>query len=416
MTAPRPTLAPAGGGAATPLTALELALGLPLGRDAAGVLSHTHADPLAAVEAAVLPALRRAPCLVSFSGGRDSSAVLAVAVAVARREGLPEPIPATIRARNAPAADERAWQELVVGHLRLPDWLRVEVDGELDAVGPVAQRVLRRYGLLWPFNAHFHLPLLEAARGGALLTGIGGDELFRAATSRRAAAVLAGRVRPVPRDARRIALHLAPAPARRWWHARGSGPDHPWLTPAGRGSARRALAAWETAEPRGLAARLGAVRAARYLGIGTAGLALLAADEDAAIAHPLLDERVWAAVGTSAPRGGYLGRDDAMASIFGGLLPDALHARADKASFDEVFFAQHARELAQRWDGTGVPEATVDAAALRRHWLSDTPRAQSLTLLQAAWLASAGDRVEQPSAGLGQRLPAAGAAQAQHRQ
>ena len=41
-----------------------------------------------ALEAAVLPALQRPPCLVSFSGGRDSSAVLAVAADVARRHGL----------------------------------------------------------------------------------------------------------------------------------------------------------------------------------------------------------------------------------------------------------------------------------------------------------------------------------------
>ena len=37
---------------------------------------------------------------------------------------------------------------------------------ELDSVGPVAQAVLRRHGPLWPFNAHFHMPLLERASGG----------------------------------------------------------------------------------------------------------------------------------------------------------------------------------------------------------------------------------------------------------
>ncbi len=38
----------------------------------------------------------------------------------------------------------------------------------------------------------------------------------------------------------------------------------------------------------------------------------------------------------------------------------------------------------------------VDAAALRAHWAGEVPDPHSLTLLQAAWLASAGDRVEQP--------------------
>ena len=54
----------------------------------------------------------------------------------------------------------------MVAHLQVRDWLRLDVDGELDAVGPVARRVLRRHGLLWPFNVHFHAPMLEAARGG----------------------------------------------------------------------------------------------------------------------------------------------------------------------------------------------------------------------------------------------------------
>ena len=60
---------------------------------------------LAALEAAIMPALLRSPCLVSFSGGRDSSAVLAVAARLARGAGLADPIPITIR---VPAARGRA--------------------------------------------------------------------------------------------------------------------------------------------------------------------------------------------------------------------------------------------------------------------------------------------------------------------
>jgi hypothetical protein len=370
---------------------LDLALGLVLGTDeATDPPRHaTGQTPLAAVEAAVVPALRRAPCLVSFSGGRDSSAVLAAATRVARREGLPDPVPATIRAPRAPGADESAWQELVVRHLGLRDWLRVEVEDELDIVGPVAQDVLRRHGLLWPFNAHFHVPLLEAARGGALVTGIGGDELFRAAISRRAAALLRGRVRPRPRDLRRLALYAAPAPLRRGWHARG-GPPHPWLTPAGGRAAQRALAAWEAAEPRGLTARMRHVRGARYLRVGTDSLALLARDAGATLGHPLLDIGVWEAVARAAPPGGHLGRRQAVDAVFGALLPRELIARSDKAGFDELFFGEHSRALAARWPGTGIPAQLVDAGALRRHWLEPAPRAQSFSLLQAAWVASAG--------------------------
>jgi hypothetical protein len=394
------------------LAPLELALGIVMGSDGRPSLPPTD-DPLAALERALLPGLRRPPCLVSFSGGRDSSAVLAAAVRAARREGLPDPVPATIRAPAAPAADESRWQELVVGHLGLRDWIRLEFVDELDVVGPIARRVLRRHGLLWPFNAHFHLPLLEAAAGGSLLTGIGGDELFRAVTSRRAAAVLAGRVRPTRRDPRRLAAHAAPAAVRRWRYRRRAN-LHPWLTPAGHALAARELAAWEASEPRGLQARMAHVRAFRYLRIGTASLARLAAGAGASIAHPLLDPAVWGALAATAPRGGHLGRDEATAALVGPLLPAELIAREDKAGFDELFFHDRSRAFAGSWDGGGVPVDLVDEAALARHWVGPAPRAQSFTLLQAAWLAS-GDGGEQPLAGGGEHVPAPWAAQPQHR-
>ena len=120
--------------------------------------------PLRALQQELLPALLRPPCMVSFSGGRDSSAVLAAAVALARREGLPPPIPVTNVFPEAPDTDEHHWQERVVRHLGLTDWVRLQHTDGLDLLGPYAQRVLQRHGLLWPFNVHFHVPLLEAAR------------------------------------------------------------------------------------------------------------------------------------------------------------------------------------------------------------------------------------------------------------
>ena len=385
------------------LTALELALGLPIGSDAPFALPAGGGDPAAALEAAVLEPLRRGPCLVSFSGGRDSSAVLAVATGVARRHGLPDPIPASIRVPGAPAAGESRWQELVVAHLGLSDWLRPEFGDELDLVGPVAAAAMRRHGLLWPFNAHFHVPMLEAARGGTLLTGIGGDELFRAA------------VTPLPvRTARRVALHLAPRPARRRWHGRAAVPMHPWLTPAGARDGRRAVAAWDAAEPRRLGARLRHVRAARYLRIGTGSLERLAQDSGAAIAHPLLEPAVWAAVASRAPRGGHADRTAAMRATFAGLLPADVLARPDKACFDEVFFHDHSRAFAERWTGSGVPAGIVDAGALREHWHAGEPAAQSFSLLQAAWLASV-DRGEQAAGRVVERVPAARPPQPQDR-
>ena len=65
---------------------LELAAGRMFGEDPeAPGIAHVElrgTTPLSALEEAILPALEREPCLVSFSGGRDSSAVLAVATRV----------------------------------------------------------------------------------------------------------------------------------------------------------------------------------------------------------------------------------------------------------------------------------------------------------------------------------------------
>lgn len=164
-------------------TALELASGVVLGERWEPRLPQVPASltPRQALEDAILPALECMPCLVSFSGGRDSSVVLALAAAVARRHGLPAPVPFTVRFPGVAMADESEWQELVVRHLRLDDWQRYEAgDGELDLVGPVATRLMRRHGVLWPSNAHLVEPACRAASGGSLLTGLEGDGLLGA--------------------------------------------------------------------------------------------------------------------------------------------------------------------------------------------------------------------------------------------
>jgi asparagine synthase (glutamine-hydrolysing) len=365
----------------TALTPLEVATGIVFGSERPEPLSGAAA-PADALAAAVRPALARGRCFVSFSGGRDSSTVLAAAATVARREGLPAPVPLTVRAAGAPEAEESEWQEAVVRHLGLDDWVRVDVDGELDAVGPYARRVLARHGLLWPFNVHFHLPLLERAAGGTLLTGIGGDELW--------AASAAPRLR-----LRRRALRFAPLPVRRAVLARREPIGFPWLRPAAVRAARRSAGGHTAAEPHRLAHRMAWWRAMRAFTVGTGSLDRVAADAGAAIAHPLLDRGLWGAVATAAPHAGFVRRDDALAIVAGAHLPAEVVARRTKASFDAVFFSAHARAFAARWAGEGIPEDLVDAAALRRHWAGE-PDAHSLTLLQAAWLGSAGERGQQP--------------------
>jgi asparagine synthase (glutamine-hydrolysing) len=195
------------------------------------------ATPLEAIERVVLPALEQTPCCVSFSGGRDSSLVLAVAASLARRTALPQPVPVTNVFPAAPQSHENEWQELVVRRLGLKEWVRLEHKDELDLVGPVAGAALRRHGLCFPFNAFFHVPLLEVANGGSLLTGVGGDESLGGV--RRYQRVLALNARPRPSDVARIAALALPASARRALRRRRMQVPTPWLTEA----ATRALTA-----------------------------------------------------------------------------------------------------------------------------------------------------------------------------
>lgn len=108
------------------MTPLEIASGWVGGLDPPPEeTSEVPAHPLEALKAILLPALERQPCAVAFSGGRDSSAILAVAVDLARREGLPLPVPVTNVFPDAPETDELVWQELVIRHLALGEWERL---------------------------------------------------------------------------------------------------------------------------------------------------------------------------------------------------------------------------------------------------------------------------------------------------
>ena len=92
---------------------------------------------------------------------------------------------------------------------------------------------------------------------------------------------------------------------------------------------------------------------------------------------------------------------EALSAVAGHLLPRDLVSRRTKASFDGLFFNEHSRAFVEEWRGGGVPEDLVDEAALREHWHGSTPDAHSLTLIQAAWLASARDRFHEPSCRVG---------------
>jgi hypothetical protein len=396
----------------TRLTPLEVASGLVLGTRRRQRTASGRSTPREALERSLLPALQRAPCVVSFSGGRDSSAVLAVATLVARREGLPDPIPATLRFPSAEGSAESEWQEQVVEHLGLSDWIRIERTGELDCVGPVATAVLARHGLLWPCNAHFHVPMIESARGGSLLTGIGGDEMFGPSRWWYARRVLARRARPRPRDVLAIGLALAPPLLRRPVIRRKTHVPYPWLRADTVAELERGLAADEAAEPFGWRRRIEWCADRRYLDIGTASLAELGRAEDVLLSHPLFGDEFASALAALPAASRFRSRQEAMDALFHDVLPAPVRSRSTKAGFDGAFWHEHSRELVGRWNGEGVDETLVNPELLREEWLSEAPDPRTYTLLQSVKIAidlagvSGAESREEPATGLLEAIPA----------
>ncbi|MGH9307267.1 MAG: asparagine synthase-related protein, partial [Acidimicrobiales bacterium] len=206
---------------------------------------------IGAMEAALLPALVRTPCLIQFSGGRDSSVILAIALRLARKEGLDLPIAVTQRFVGIEEADEDAWQESVVRHLGVRDWERVAWRDELDIVGPIAGPSLEARGLVWPTLAHTHWPLIEQANKGSLVTGEGGDEVL----GQRRASVARALVAHPRRNLRQMVPATSAAIAPRMVRTRELRRRYdkslatPWLRPEPRAALLDVLARDQAAEP-----------------------------------------------------------------------------------------------------------------------------------------------------------------------
>jgi hypothetical protein len=373
------------------LSPLEIARGYPIGlmaRSFTGAPGPPVA-PLAALQAAIKPALLRPPCLVSFSGGLDSSLVLAVATDVARRLHVAAPIPITWRFTDAARAEESDWQEAVVAELGLRDWTRVIADDELDWVGPVARPVLRRHGVKWPPNGFLHAPLLEHARGGSLLTGVGGDQILSGWWGAHLSGLLSGNRRPEVRDPLRVAFALSPPRLRSRWTSRAS-LQTAWLTPAAERESRRMHARDVLEEPVTWRAWVRHRAQRRELRLAQQHLKDLAADTDALVVSPLLEPAVCEAIARAGGRTGFPGRFSAIYRLFPGQLPDALASRRRKALFDEVFWREPSRALARSFDGGGIDRGLVDPEALREAWRQPQPSVRSALLLQQVWLSANG--------------------------
>lgn len=340
----------------------------------------------AALEEATVPALRRPPCLVSFSGGRDSSLVLAAATSAARRHGLPEPIPATNRYPGIAATEERAWQEMVVRHLDLDDWIIVEIDGDLDLLGPVAREVLTTHGVLYPANVHTHVPLFREGRGGSLLTGWDGDGLFGGWRWRHDS-----QAPPTPRGVARRLFANSPGRVRRLIDERRSDLRIPWLREPVEQQVRRWWIEERSSEPWRWDRRIRWYRRRRFVQVTAESLRRLGLTYDVTVRHPFVEPGFLGALLLAGGGAGFPSRTATFDALFSDLLPAALIHRRTKARFFEAFWGDASRAFVRQWDGGGLDHDVVDPRALRDIWHTELPDSRTAPALQLAWLRSADD-------------------------
>lgn len=375
-----------------PLSALELAYGSTLepmrgpvrAWSRAGRPPAEPADPATvrrlaerafdALAAAVRPALTRPTCHISFSGGMDSSFVLAVAALVARTEGLPPPIPTILRFSDAPAADETARQDAVLqalarcGPAGRP--LIHTIGDELDLVGPVARRMLDLVGPLVPANSFSQLLLMERAAGGVLLTGFGGDQL------------IGGHGRRLRRRTRALAaLPVAVAAALR------PPADLPWLRPDAARSCQRLVTArqrWRLLPPR---QRLVREAGSRFTSVALTGLDRLAGAIGAGIDHPLFDPVFLARLADLLDVVPPLRRAEVYRMLAGDRLPAVVTQPHPKAALTQVFQRSATRRAVAAFDPDRLPadvRALVDVDGLRTVWRTLGPVRSTAVLLHLA--------------------------------
>ena len=390
-------------GGLAPLEDLEIASGTVLEPASPVRVAPGPRDPRGArgaLEDLVLPALARGPVSVSFSGGRDSSLVLAVACHVARREGLPDPVAVTIR-HESPDSEETAFQELVVAHLGLQDWVRVDVGTDMDLLGADATDFLRASGVLAPPNAYLHLPMVRAAGSGTLLTGAGGDEILGPARDRYLR-VLQRAAPPRPRDALSLGYALAPRRVRRWREQRRPYPFAPWLTASARLAVQARLGAATAAESPRWDVSARSYARSRGVVLGNAGLAQVGAHHGVDVQSPLLATGFVDAFAADLGWAGPPDRTTSMRRLAGDLLPVEVVERRTKAVFDAVVWGPRYREFARTWTpdllAPGI-RSLVELDRLAEELAGARPVYQLMALVQQSWLRSGAAGRQEPLQG-----------------
>lgn len=324
-------------------------------------------------------ALSAGICYVTFSGGRDSSALLAVAVHVARRSGLSLPVPVTAVHPDAPASEESQWQHLVLSHLGISERLVVEMRGQQRLLSPSATAALGRRGAFWPEATALQGPLLAGLdRGASLVSGEGGDSIIaggRAAAVRRALRTWPPRRRLLRSAARAVVGEPPPSLTPAWLTTEAAEVFRTRV--AGRERLRWNARTGEAIRDPAAQVLFTNVRAS----IAECGLRPVL---------PFVDPAFGAALAREGGVLGFGGRGLTFQHLVGDLLPREVIFRTSKASFNDTRWGEVEREFARRWDGSGIDARWVDAELLRAEWLSDAPHPACDFLLHVAWTAQHG--------------------------
>jgi asparagine synthase (glutamine-hydrolysing) len=373
------------------MTPFEVASGWVAGyEDGEPEQSDVRADPMQVLEELLLPGLSKPPCFVEFSGGRDSSALLAVGVDVARRHGLVLPVPMTRVFPDVTESREDEWQEMVLRHLEIDEWHRTEYTDEFDLLGPTAIESLRRLGLVWPVTLHTRPLIWRAARGSTLVSGEGGDEVFGYRRTTALAGLIAGNVHPRGKAIVQSLRELSPPFLRRRMvmTGLGRGGRRSWLSDEASELFMTQLVEDAMTEPLRWDTATRRHRYRRSNGIGMRNLRHSAEMSGVIYLSPFQDQSFLDALASRGGRLGFPGRSAAMRGMFGGLLPSVILERETKAEFTRTIVRRYTRRFIENWNGDGLLKEFVKSAALKHEWEADRPHVGTFPLIQAAWLAT----------------------------
>jgi asparagine synthase (glutamine-hydrolysing) len=294
-------------------------------------------------------------------------------------------------------SNESEWQELVIRHLKLGDWIREKIVDEMDVVGPLAQARLRAHGVLWSPLLHGDEFFLRHAGGGSVLDGEGGDDVCDPRPHRVAplARMIRHRRPPNRRRLRLAASVLAPGLVRGIRAAsRGLPAPQPWLREAARELLQERWGRHVAQEPLDARRSIMLVLARHAVSDLQQNRRFFAGQRDTNFVSPLLEPSVVEAIANVAGYLGFRDRSAGLGAFCGDLLPPQLLERRTKAEFNATFFNVHTREFAEKWTGAGVDPTLVDAQVLREVWQGSEGNALSACLLQSAWLAAERRRVD----------------------